>query len=73
MTENRAMTERIAHKLLENMEKRLDAESTVEPKDYKNFTGALKELKELCRQEQAAADDNVLHVRFEGECEEMAK
>ena len=72
MTDNRAMTERIAAKLLENMEKRLDAETTVEPKDYKNFTGALKELRELCRQEQAAAD-NVLTVRFEGEAEEMAK
>lgn len=72
MTDNRAMTERIAAKLLENMEKRLDAQSPVEPKDYKNFTGALKELRELCRQDQAAAD-NVLTVRFEGEAEEMAK
>ena len=72
MTDNRAMTERIAAKLLENMEKRLDAQTTVEPKDYKNFTGALKELRELCRQEQAAAD-NVLTVRFEGEAEEMAR
>ena len=72
MTDNRAMTERIAAKLLENMERRLDAETAVEPKDYKNFTGALKELRELCRQDQAAAD-NVLTVRFEGEAEEMAK
>ena len=35
-------------KLLDNMEQRLDSGATLEVKDYKAVTGALKELKELC-------------------------
>ena len=63
--------ERIAGKLLENLERRLDEGAPLDSKDYKAVTGALKELKELC----AAAEkrDDGLVVRFEDNTEELAE
>ena len=57
--------ERIVGKLLDNMEQRLDSGATLEVKDYKAVTGALKEIKELC----AAAEkkESGLVVKFVGE------
>lgn len=57
--------ERIVGKLLDNMEQRLDSGATLEVKDYKAVTGALKEIKELC----AAVEkkESGLVVKFEGE------
>lgn len=57
--------ERIAGKLLDNMEQRLDGGALLEPKDYKAVTGALKELRELCT--AGSRKEEGLVVRFEGE------
>lgn len=68
MTED--VMERIAGKLLNNIEQRLDNGALLEPKDYKAVTGALKEIKELQRGE--AKKEEALVVRFEGEAEECS-
>ena len=62
--------ERIAEKLLKNMEQRLDEGGLLELKDYKAVTGALKELRELCA--EGGKKDSGLVVRFEGEAEDWA-
>ena len=46
--------------LLDNMEQRLDSGATLEVKDYKAVTGALKEIKELC----AAAEKKVARANL---------
>ena len=57
--------ERIAVKLLDNIERRLDEDRALEIKDYKAVTSALKEIKELGAGE--GKKESGLVVRFEGE------
>lgn len=55
------------------MEKTLDEEEKIECRDFKSITGALKELREIQREdEDKSSGDNSLIVRFVGETEEMS-
>lgn len=67
--------ERVTDKLLRRIEKTLDDDSSLDVKDFKTVTGALKELRELQRPMETGSDaggGGVLRVRFVGETEEMS-
>ena len=70
--ETEKLIERLGGRLLESMEQMLEGEGKIELKDYKTITAALKELKELCREDEAREDKSLV-VRFVGEAEEMAR
>ncbi len=72
MTDSQQRIERITARLLENIEQRLSTEGGIELKDYKSVTGALKELKELSR-EDGPEPEQGLTVRFVGEAEEYSR
>ncbi len=68
-----ASIDRVARRLLERIEGKL-REDTLEPKDFKSVSGALKELNELCAgREKPGGDSGTLTVRFVGETEEMSR
>ena len=72
----RLRMEQVAAKLLRRMERTIDAEEEMDSKDIKAMTGALKEIKEIQRQEPRATGedkDEVLEVRFLGEAEELSR
>ncbi len=71
MTEAQQRLERIALRLLDNIEQRLESEGGIEIKDYKAVTGALKELREL-QQQGTGEEKQELVVKFLGEAEEMS-
>lgn len=65
--------QKVSNKLLKRMEKTLDEEEKIECRDFKSITGALKELREIQREdEDKSSGDNSLVVRFVGETEEMS-
>lgn len=70
--ETEKLIERLGGRLLESMEQMLEEGARIELKDYKTITTALKELKELCREDEAREDKSLV-VRFVGEAEEMAR
>ena len=61
---------RIARRLLENIDQRLESGELPELKDYKTLTGALREIKELGRAEEKK--EAGLVVRFLGEAEDCS-
>ncbi len=72
MTESGQLLERIALKLLEDIEQRICAEGGIDIKDYKAVTGALKELRELQRDGENDETPGLV-VRFAGDAEELAR
>lgn len=74
--DNGELIEKLSKKLLKSIEQRLDEGSGIELKDYKAVTGALKELKEMHRADEAQCaekKDEGLTVRFVGEAEEYSR
>lgn len=74
--DNGELIEKLSKKLLKSIEQRLDEGSGIELKDYKAVTGALKELKEMHRADEAQSaekKDEGLTVRFVGEAEEYSR
>lgn len=70
---SRRQIQKVSSKLLKRMERTLDEEEKIECRDFKSITGALKELRELQREdEEKSGGDNELVVRFLGEAEEMS-
>lgn len=68
-----ASIDRVARRLLEKIEGKL-REDSLEAKDFKSVSGALKELNELCAgREKNEGDSGTLTVRFVGETEEMSR
>ena len=72
-TRDRVM-ERVADKLLGRIEQTLDGSGSLDVKDLKAVTGALKELREWqSERPREAAGDGTLTVRFLGQTEEMSQ
>ncbi len=69
-----ASIDRVAQKLLERIEGKLQEEGALEVKDFKTVSGALKELSELrTGREKGKTESGALTVRFVGETEEMSR
>lgn len=71
--ENAAHLARVVKRLLERLEEALREGESLEARDLKAVTGALKELSEILgEQEHTAPAPEPLTVRFVGETEEMS-
>ena len=66
---------RVAEKLLQKMEEALDQTENMDSKEIKTMTDALRELKEMNRQETNGTDEGgkKLEVCFVGETEELSR
>ena len=68
--------EQVTEKLLRRMEKTIDESEELDSRDIKAMTGALKELKEIQRQDDGAHGedrDEVMEVCFMGDTEELSR
>ena len=68
-----ANVDRVARKLLERIEDKLQEDEGLEVKDFKTVSGALKEIHEICGKEKGGGESGTLTVRFVGETEEMSR
>ena len=69
-----ANVDRVARKLLERIEDKLQEDEGLEVKDFKTVSGALKEIHEICGgKDKNAGENGTLTVRFVGETEEMSR
>lgn len=74
--DNSERLERLTGKLLGSIEERLDSESSIEIKDYKSVSGALKEIREMQKSDaprELLPREEGLKVRFLGEAEELSR
>ena len=71
--QQKTSVDRVARKLLERIEDKLQEEGGLEVKDFKTVSGALKEIHEICGKDKSGADSGALTVRFVGETEEMSR
>ena len=67
--------ERVTEKLLQKMEEVLDRSSDMDSKEIKTMTGALKELRDLQRQDdgEESGGGKKLEVCFLGDTEELSR
>lgn len=67
--------DRVREKLLKKMEETLDKTDSLDSKEIKTLTDALKEIKELQKQEESGEDMNgkKLEVCFVGETEALSR
>ena len=73
-TDGGANVDRVARKLLERIEDKLQEDEGLEVKDFKTVSGALKEIHEICGgKDKNAGENGTLTVRFVGETEEMSR
>ena len=72
-TDSGANVDRVARKLLERIEDKLQEDEGLEVKDFKTVSGALKEIHEICGKEKGGGESGTLTVRFVGETEEMSR
>ena len=68
-----ANVDRVARKLLERIEDKLQEDEGLEVKDFKTVSGALKEIHEICGRDKGGGESGTLTVRFVGETEEMSR
>ena len=60
-----ANVDRVARKLLERIEDKLQEDEGLEVKDFKTVSGALKEIHEICGgKDKNAGENGTLTVRF---------
>ena len=72
-TDSGANVDRVARKLLERIEDKLQEDEGLEVKDFKTVSGALKESHEICGKDKGGGESGTLTVRFVGETEEMSR
>ena len=67
--------ERVTAKLLRRVEAAIDSAEEMDSKEIKTLTAALKELRELRKESEAASGKSAerIEVRFIGETEEMSR
>ena len=72
-TDGGANVDRVARKLLERIEDKLQEDEGLEVKDFKTVSGALKEIHEICGKDKGGGESGTLTVRFVGETAEMSR
>ncbi len=67
--------ERVTEKLLRRVEAAIDSSEAIDSKEIKTLTAALKELRELRKESEAASEKSAerIEVRFIGEAEELSR